>query len=100
MRRLLNLRPRGGGRLLLGAIPIVALILLYLAASAARHAENPRDKIPPTPAAMAEAMELMTQPDVRTGQVPLVADTKASLTRIGVAVGVATAISLVLGLGL
>lgn len=100
MRRLLNLRPRGGGRVVLGLIPIVALVLLYLVASAARHAENPRDKILPTPAAMVEAMEIMTTADVRTGDVPLFVDTRASLKRIGVAVAVATATSLVLGLAL
>ena len=33
MRRLLNARPRGGARLLLGFLPIAALILLYLVAA-------------------------------------------------------------------
>lgn len=101
MRRLLNARPRGGGRLLLGLLPIAVLILLYLVASQARHAENPRDKILPTPAAMAQSMEIMAlQKDPRTGEIPLVADTKASLTRLGIAVGAAAATTLVLGLSI
>jgi len=90
MRRLLNARPRGGARLLLGFLPIAALILLYLVAAQARHAENPRDKILPTPAAMAQSIEVMAfTVDPRTGEIPLVADTKASLTRLGIAIGAA-----------
>lgn len=101
MRRLLNARPRGGARLLLGFLPIAALILLYLVAAQARHAENPRDKILPTPAAMAQSIEVMAfTVDPRTGEIPLVADTKASLTRLGIAIGAAALTTLVLGLGI
>ena len=101
MRRLLNVRPRGGVSLLLGLLPIVAILLLYLAASGARHAENPRDKILPTPAAMAEQVQIMAfEPDPRTGEIPLVADTKASLRRLGIGIGLAAAVTLTLGLGL
>ncbi len=59
MRRLLNVRPQGGGRILLGLIPLIALLLVYLTASAARHHENPTDRILPTPAAMGEAIKIM-----------------------------------------
>ena len=101
MRRLLNARPRGGARLLLGFLPIAALILLYLVAAQARHAENPRDKILPTPAAMAQSIEVMAfTVDPRTGEIPLVADTQASLTRLGIAIGAAALTTLVLGLGI
>ncbi|MBP7648710.1 MAG: ABC transporter permease [Phenylobacterium sp.] len=99
MRRLLNARPRVGGRLLLGLLPILALVLLYLVVATARHTENPRDKITPIPAAMAAGIQTMAfEADPRTGEVPLVADTKASLQRLGVAVGLAAATTLVLGL--
>ncbi|HPA39522.1 MAG TPA: ABC transporter permease, partial [Phenylobacterium sp.] len=88
MRRLLNARPGGGARFLLGLLPILALALLYLGVASARHAENPRDKITPIPAAMAEAVQTMAfEVDPRTGEVPLVADTKASLRRLGIAMG-------------
>lgn len=101
MRRLLNARPRGGARLLLGLLPIAALVMLYLVAAEARHAENPRDKILPTPAAMAQSIEVMAfTTDPRTGQIPLVADTRASLTRLGTAIGAAAVTTLVLGLGI
>ena len=101
MPRLLNIRPRGGGRLLLGLAPILLLVLVYVASSAARHAENPADKILPTLGAMAEQVRAMGfEKDPITGQVPLVADTGASLKRLGAGLGLATAATLVLGLAI
>jgi len=80
MRRLLNAQPSGGVGWFLGLIPILALAIVYLAASGARHADNPRDRILPTPAAMAQSIDVMAfTADPRTGEVPLVADSKASL---------------------
>ena len=91
MPRLLNVRPRGSRRLLLGLIPILALLLLYFAASTERHALNPSDKILPTFAAMAHQVWTMGfQVDPLTGQIPMVADTAASLSRLGAGVGLAT----------
>jgi len=101
MQRLLNFRPRGGSRLILGFVPLVAVILFYLTASAARHADNPGDRILPTPAAMAEAVQVMAfEKDPRTEEIPIVADTKASLARLGYGIGLATVTTLVLGLGI
>lgn len=100
MRRLLNARPRGGGGLLLGLLPILLLAIVYLAASGARHAENPRDRILPTPLAMAAAIQTMAfEADPHTGEIPLVADTVASLRRLAIGIGLATASTLILGLG-
>jgi len=101
MHRLLNLRPRGGSRFILGFLPLAAVILVYLTASGARHAENPSDRILPTPAAMAEAVQVMAfQKDPRTEEIPLIADTKASLVRLGAGIGLATVVTLVLGLSI
>lgn len=101
MARLLNARPRGGAGLLLGLLPLLLLAVVYLAASSARHAENPRDRILPTPAAMAESVKVMAfQPDPRTGEAPLVSDSTASLRRFGLGVGLATVTTLFLGLAL
>lgn len=99
MRRLLNARPHGGVRLLLGLLPIVALVILYLAASAARHADNPADKILPPVQQLVAAVDMMAfQADPRTGDVPLVADTTASLKRLGVAIIFSVGITLFTGL--
>ena len=101
MPRLLNVRPRGSRRLLLGLIPILALLLLYFAASTERHALNPSDKILPTFAAMAHQVWTMGfQVDPLTGQIPMVADTAASLSRLGAGVGLATVTALILGLAI
>lgn len=86
--------------MLLGLLPLLAVALVYLMASQARHAENPRDKLLPTPTAMVEAVQLMAKVDPLTGDAPLVVDTVASLKRIGVALVIATGTTLVLGLGL
>jgi NitT/TauT family transport system permease protein len=99
MRRLVNLRPNTGLRFLLGAIPLFVIVLIYLSGSAARHAENPRDKLLPTPAAMGQAIQVMAfTVDKQTGEIPLVADTAASLRRIGAGLAISTALALVLGL--
>jgi len=67
----------GRGRVLLGLLPILTLILVYLLVASARHAENPRDKITPIPSAMAAAVQTMAlQADPRTGEVPMIADTR------------------------
>lgn len=101
MPRLLNVRPKGGARILIGVIPLVLLVLVYLVASGARHAENPRDKLLPTFPAMAEAVETMAfTADPRTGEIPLLADTAASLKRLGAAVGLSAVTTLGFGLAL
>ena len=74
--RWVNRRPRRGNRMLLGAIPIILLIVLYLAVAGARHAVNPADKILPLPGAMIEAMaSLVTEPDQLSGEYLFWADT-------------------------
>ncbi len=99
MRRIMNLRPGRGGRLVLGIVPLIVVILLYLTTSAARHLENPHDKILPTPQAMAEAVQTMAfSVDPRTDKIPMVEDTVASLKRLLIALAIAAALTLVLGM--
>jgi NitT/TauT family transport system permease protein len=101
MRRLLNIRPRGGMGVFLGALPLVALALFYLIGSEARHALNHADKVLPTLAAMIDAVRMMAfTADPQTGHIPLVVDTLASAQRLTIALVLSTAITLVLGLGL
>ena len=97
--RLVNLRPSRRNAILLGAAPIVLLLLAYLIASASRHAINPADKILPTPAAMAAAMRaLVMVPDVMTGDLLFWADTSASLWRLGMGLAISTLAALLVGL--
>jgi NitT/TauT family transport system permease protein len=101
MPRLLNLRPRGSRRVLLGLIPILLLAILYFAASSARHAVNPSDKILPTLGAMVDQIHTMGfTVDPLTGKIPLLADTVASLRRLGAGVALAAATTLILGLAI
>jgi NitT/TauT family transport system permease protein len=99
MTRLINLRPSRRGRILAGAVPILILCLVYAVAAALRHADNPADKVLPTIGAMGTALWTMgTQIDPVTGQITLLADTLASLTRLGAGLALATASALVIGL--
>jgi NitT/TauT family transport system permease protein len=99
MRRLLNIRPNRGGRFLLGFFPLAGMALIYLTASAARHAANPLDKILPSPSVMGSTfLRMAFQVDPITGHIPLLVDTQASLLRLGEGLAIATVIALVLGL--
>lgn len=97
--RWVNVRPRRGTALLLGAIPLAALAVVYLLAAAARHAANAADKVLPTPGAMWAAMRtLAVETDPLSGKVILWADTIASLQRLGLALGICTLSALLVGM--
>ncbi|WP_423603249.1 ABC transporter permease [Sphingomonas sp. MS122] len=97
--RWVNRRIGRGNRIILGAIPIVLLALFYLVVAASRHAANPGDKILPMPDAMAGAMAaLLFQPDRLSGQLLFLADTLASLQRLGLGIGISTLSALFAGL--
>lgn len=97
--RWVNLQVRRSDRILLGSLPILLLVLLYLFMAAQRHAANPADKILPLPSGMARAMAaLLFQPDQLSGQLLFWADTLASLQRLGIGLGIATLAALVIGL--
>ncbi len=97
--RLVNIRPTRRNAVLLGLAPLLLLVLAYLIASASRHAINPADKILPTPAAMAAAMySLVAVPDPLSGDLLFWADTAASLSRLGLGLGISTLSALIVGL--
>ncbi len=97
--RWVNRKIRRGNAIMLGAIPIALLMLLYLVLSADRHALNPTDKLLPLPAGMFEAMSLLVlEPDTLSGRYLFWADTLASLTRLGIGLGISTLSALLVGL--
>jgi NitT/TauT family transport system permease protein len=99
MRRLVNLRPGRGGALVLGALPFLALLLVYLVASDLRLSENPSDKMLPALSSFADAIrQYASEPDQRSGQVLLWLDTQASLTRLGLSLLLGAALGLVFGI--
>ena len=101
MGRLINRRPGRAGNLLLGALPFILLAATYLIASDARLAVNPNDKLLPSFASFAEAIDrLAFQPDPRKGTYLLWDDTLASLLRLAVGLTVATGIGLLAGVAI
>lgn len=97
--RWVNRHVRRSNSILLGALPILILVLLYLFMAAQRHAANPMDKILPLPTSMVQSMSaLMFQADQLSGQFVFWADTMASIQRLGLGLGIATLTALIVGL--
>ena len=97
--RWVNVRPSRRSSILLGALPLLAVLVAYLFAAAARHAVNPSDKIMPTPGAMVAAMHgLLVDADPLSGRLIFWADTLASLERLGLALGICTLSALLVGM--
>ena len=97
--RWVNRQVPRGQRILLGSLPILLLLLLYIFMAAQRHAANPADKILPLPSGMVQSMSaLLFKPDQLSGQLLFWADTLASLQRLGIGLGIATLSALVIGL--
>jgi NitT/TauT family transport system permease protein len=97
--RLINWQLTKRDRLIAGGAPILLILVTYLIMAVQRHAANPSDKILPLPSGMAKAItELLTTPDPLSGNLVFWADTLASLQRLGLGLGIATLLALVLGL--
>lgn len=97
-RRLINRRLGRLGLVTLGLAPFLLLLAIYAGGSAARRADNADDKLLPGGAAFVAAIQRMAvDPDTRTGQVLLWADTAASLRRLGIGLLVATVLGLIVG---
>jgi NitT/TauT family transport system permease protein len=97
----MNIVPQRGGRILLAFIPFVLIAMLYVVGSAERRAANPNDKLLPPVAEMVDtSRRLAFEPDRRTGDVVLWADTAASLQRLAIGLGLATLAGLCFGLAL
>ena len=98
MRRLINREPGRAAAFVLAALPFVLLIAIYLAASDARLAINPDDKLLPSPATLADSIgRLVAEPDRRSGDILLWQDTAASLQRLVIGLAIAGLTALCLG---
>jgi NitT/TauT family transport system permease protein len=97
--RWINARPSNGARLSLALLPFILVLAVYMFGSAKRLAENANDKLLPGLSVLADTINRMAfVADPRTGDFLLWSDTAASLTRLGVGLGISTAIALLLGL--
>jgi NitT/TauT family transport system permease protein len=97
----MNVVPNRGSRLLLAFLPFLLVALIYVIGSAERRAANPDDKLlPPVSEMVATSKRLATEPDRRSGDYVLWADTAASLQRLALGLGIAAVVGLVLGLAI
>jgi NitT/TauT family transport system permease protein len=97
----LHAEPSKGLRVALALLPFLLLICVYLVASEVRHSQNPDDKVIPTIAKMAKAVELVAfTEDKRTGKYLLWEDTLASVKRLGLGIGAAAVAALFTGLNM
>jgi NitT/TauT family transport system permease protein len=86
---------------LLALLPFILIAAVYLFASHERLAENPQDKLLPSLAQMADAVDrLAFKPDPQSGDYTLLVDTWASLKRIALGVGLAALAGLLAGLNM
>lgn len=94
-------KPGARFRLFLAALPFVLLGVFYVAASNVRHRDNPDDKLLPTASQMVDAVQRMAfTADARSGKYLMVEDTKASVRRIAIGLGLAAFAGLLLGLNM
>ncbi len=101
MRRLINQRPGRGAALGLSLLPFVLLICVYLYYSHLRLADNPGDKLLPSPATIGAAVHRFAfEEDERTGDYLLWTDTRASLTRLGIGLAISAVIGLAFGVAI
>ncbi len=84
---------------MLGILPFVAMLIVYLLASNLRLTENPNDKMLPAIATFADSVaQLAFHEDKRTGNVILWTDTAASLQRLSIGLALAALGGLVFGI--
>ena len=99
-RRLINRRPDRAGLVAWGALPFLIAIIAYFIFSTLRLLENPNDKLLPGLTAFGRSLAAIAiNPDTRTGQILLWADTLSSLRRLLLGLAAATGFGLVLGVG-
>lgn len=96
----LHARPEGIFKLILGLLPVVVMVSVYLTVSHARLADNPADKLTPSLSQMVEAVKKATIVPDRNGHYMLLEDTLASLRRIVIGVSLAAIFGLLLGVNL
>lgn len=99
MKKLINCVPSRTARWVLGLLPFAFCLVLYLAASNARLAENENDKLLPAFASFADAIDrLALTPDKRSGKYLFWQDTAASLKRLSLGIGISAFIAVVIGI--
>jgi len=98
MKRLINQKPSMTAKWLLGLLPFLLLLGIYINASNQRLAENPDDRLLPSFETFGAAIDRVAfTPNVRTGEYILWSDTASSLQRLAIGVSISAFIALVIG---
>ncbi|MEM8540232.1 MAG: ABC transporter permease [Pseudomonadota bacterium] len=96
--RITNRKPSKPTALLLGLLPFLLTIIVYMVASYYRRLDNPADKLLPSVSDMAATFARMAfEPDRRSGDLLLWVDTLASLSRLGIGIAIATLLAITIG---
>jgi len=97
----MNFVPGRGARIILAMLPFILIAIVYVIGSAERRAANPDDKLLPPISEMVETSKrLATEPDRRSGDYVLWADTTASLQRLALGLGISALVGLTLGIAI
>lgn len=97
--RLINQKVSRPAAIALAAAPFVIVVIVYTVASDIRLQENPSDKLLPSFSTMASAFwRMAAEPDRRSGELLLWADTAASLARLLVGMAISAGLALLVGI--
>jgi NitT/TauT family transport system permease protein len=99
MKKIINQTPSKTLKVVLGLLPFVLLIILYMVSSDARLEANPNDKLLPSFTQLSEGWSRMAlEPNKRTGNYEFWQDTASSLQRLSLGVLIAAILGLMLGM--
>ncbi len=99
--RLINQKPSRSNVLLLGLLPFLLLVLVYVFASNARLQDNADDKLLPSISQMVQTMEKSAlSPSKRSNEIIFFNDTLSSLKRLGMGVVISALVGLALSIPL
>ncbi|MFK8033184.1 MAG: ABC transporter permease [Hyphomicrobiales bacterium] len=99
--RIINRKLQRREKLFMGAIPFAVVLISYMVASHLRRMDNPADKLLPSLESMGASFWRMAfEADKRSGNFLLWTDTLDSLWRLGIGMGIATSLALILGIAI
>ncbi len=99
--RLINQKPSNSTVLLLGLLPFLLVVLVYVFASNARLQDNADDKLLPSISQMVQTMEKSAlSPSKRSNEIIFFNDTLSSLKRLGMGVVISALVGLALSIPL
>lgn len=101
MKRLINQVPSKSTNILLGLLPFLLIVIVYVSASNTRLAQNPNDKLLPSIEKSVTTMQKMAfEESKRSGEYILLNDTLSSLKRLATGVIISAILALVIGISI